>query len=61
MVNNYILLSKLVERGEARKLIKIAEENRTIQIENKENGGINEICDPWKYINCEIKAINNKK
>ena len=25
MVNNYILLSKLVERGEARKLIKIAE------------------------------------
>ena len=56
MVNNYILLSKLVERGEARKLIKIAEENRTIQIENKENGGINEICDPWKYINCEIKG-----
>ena len=56
MVNNYILLSKLVERGEARKLVKIAEENRTIQIENKENGGINEICDPWKYINCEIKG-----
>lgn len=56
MVNNYILLSKLVERGEAKKLIKIAEENRTIQIENKENGGINEICDPWKYINCEIKG-----
>ena len=22
----------------------------------KENGGINEICDPWKYINCEIKG-----
>lgn len=35
---------------------RIEEENRTIQIENKENGGINEICDPWKYINCEIKG-----